>query len=608
MQPNELTSPSAPSSPSDGRPPVDPSPVSHHAPIILFDGACNLCNGAVTWVLEHDTKGIFKFASLQSKAAKDAVAATKSPSVMPDSMVLIDNDKIHTRMEAAIGIARHLGFPWSLLIIASILPKGIRDGLYDYVARNRYRWFGQRTACMIPTPEVRERFLDRDEPPAIVSPITTLDGTPDDARGMPNSLTSLRVLSAWVQRSLFIYIFLTIFPFPLNIIPGLGALNSWLISVKQNLVAFFADKILGYTITTYPKESSDTTYNYIEILCFFFLALILAGFWNYARRGWPISIYIKDRFQIYIRYFLASTLLSYGIIKIVAMQMPFPQADRLIEPIGDLSPMGLAWTYVGISPLYQIFAGISECVAGFLLFWRRTTLLGALLSVGVLINVVIGNLSYDLPVKLFSLHLLLLAIILILPHLARLSAVVFLNLPAQPTILRPVRPRTGTGRIVAWVIKILFILNIVLLGVYETYTTYQKTQSNTAQHQLAGLYHVSNFTINGITDRALPDDDRWVLVGISTTGHLATKTASGRYTRYRYSLNPESTTLALSLRDTDPSLTPSFTLSQPTPGTLFLSGTINQRPATLTLTLDPTFKPLLTSRGFHWINEFPFNR
>lgn len=609
MQPNESISPQPDLSPDGALRPAPHSNGNHpHAPILLFDGACNLCNGAVTWIIEHDTKGLFKFASLQSQAAKDAVSATKSPSVMADSVVLIDNDKIYTRMDAAIGIARRLGLPWSLLSIAGILPKGIRDGLYDFVARNRYRWFGQRTLCLVPTPDLRERFLDRDEVPAQVAPTIALDGTPADARGMPNSLTTLRVLAAWIQRTLFIYIFLNIFPFPLNVIPGLTSLSDAFTSAKQYLVTLFSEKFIGYSITIYPQGSGDTTYNYMELLFYLLLALLLAGFWNYARRGWPISIYIKDRFQIYIRYYLASTLLSYGIIKLFALQMPYPQADRLIEPIGDLSPMGMAWTFIGASPMYQIFAGASECVAGLLLFWRRTTLLGSLLAVGVLLNVVILNLSYDIPVKIFSSHLLFFTLILILPHLARLSAVIFFNLPAQPSILRPVRSRPGPARLAASIIKVLFIFNTIFMGVYLAYTQYQETHIQKSQRNLAGLYHVSDFTFDGVSGRDLPDDLRWVLVGISDTGSMAAKTASGRYTRFRYSISPDSKTLSLSLRDTDPANTPSFSLSEPTPGTLILSGTINQRPASLTLTLDPTFKPLLTSRGFHWINEFPLNR
>lgn len=129
-------------------------------PVILFDGVCNLCHAAVQWVIDHDPKQIFRFASLQSQAARHAIG---DAGPLPDSVVLVDDSGIHTRSAAAIGIAKRLGFPWSLAIIASVFPSFLRDGFYNWIARNRYRWFGKQTSCRIPTPELASRFLDADE-------------------------------------------------------------------------------------------------------------------------------------------------------------------------------------------------------------------------------------------------------------------------------------------------------------------------------------------------------------------------------------------------------------------------------------------------------------
>lgn len=128
--------------------------------MILFDGVCNLCNGAVTWVIERDKRAHFHFASLQSDAASGALAAVNAPAIMPDSIVLLDADGVHVRSDAALRIAAELGLPWSLLSIARIVPRVIRDAVYDYIARNRYRWFGRRDVCMLPAPGVADRFLD----------------------------------------------------------------------------------------------------------------------------------------------------------------------------------------------------------------------------------------------------------------------------------------------------------------------------------------------------------------------------------------------------------------------------------------------------------------
>lgn len=136
-------------------------PSSPRRPLILFDGVCNLCNAAVQWVIARDRRGAFDFASLQSKVAARILAGEPAP--LPDSIMLVDDRGVRTRSDAAIGIAAHLGFPWSLGRIAVVVPRPLRDWAYRTVASNRYRWFGRRESCMAPTAALRARFLDADE-------------------------------------------------------------------------------------------------------------------------------------------------------------------------------------------------------------------------------------------------------------------------------------------------------------------------------------------------------------------------------------------------------------------------------------------------------------
>ncbi len=135
----------------------------HPPPLILFDGVCNLCNASVQWVIRHDRRGAFRFASLQSRAGRQALEKFGAGGMLPDSVVLIDATGVHISSDAVIGIATRLGLPWNFIGAARIVPRVIRDGMYGWVARNRYRWFGRQNACMVPTPELRERFLDADE-------------------------------------------------------------------------------------------------------------------------------------------------------------------------------------------------------------------------------------------------------------------------------------------------------------------------------------------------------------------------------------------------------------------------------------------------------------
>lgn len=126
-------------------------------PIIFFDGVCNLCNGAVQFIIKRDPTAIFQFAPLQSESAIRLIDITNKP--LPDSIILWSDNKLYFKSSAALEIARHLPYPWRLLVAFRFLPVWFRDPVYDLIARNRYRWFGKRDSCMIPTPDLLSRFL-----------------------------------------------------------------------------------------------------------------------------------------------------------------------------------------------------------------------------------------------------------------------------------------------------------------------------------------------------------------------------------------------------------------------------------------------------------------
>jgi predicted DCC family thiol-disulfide oxidoreductase YuxK len=127
--------------------------------VIFFDGVCNLCNGMVQFVIERDQKQCFKFASLQSEYAKATLPAQYLDLSMQGTFILMEGGTIYTRSTAALHVAKKLGGVWSLLYGFIIVPKFIRDGLYNYVGKNRYKWFGKQESCWLPTPELRSRFL-----------------------------------------------------------------------------------------------------------------------------------------------------------------------------------------------------------------------------------------------------------------------------------------------------------------------------------------------------------------------------------------------------------------------------------------------------------------
>jgi len=128
-------------------------------PIVLFDGVCNLCNGAVQFIIRHDKKNIFMFASLQSEVGRKILEQYNFPLDELNSFILIENNKAYTRSTGALRVAKKLNGLWPLLYGFIIIPKFIRDSIYNWVAENRYKWFGKKDACMIPTPELKARFL-----------------------------------------------------------------------------------------------------------------------------------------------------------------------------------------------------------------------------------------------------------------------------------------------------------------------------------------------------------------------------------------------------------------------------------------------------------------
>lgn len=128
------------------------------SPVILFDGVCNLCNSSVQWIIRRDSRARFRFASLQSDYARNLPLLQGM--LLPDSLVLIVGEKVYVKSAAALRIAGLLGFPWLLLKSGLIIPRFIRDAVYDFIARNRYRWFGKQEFCMMPSPELKSRFID----------------------------------------------------------------------------------------------------------------------------------------------------------------------------------------------------------------------------------------------------------------------------------------------------------------------------------------------------------------------------------------------------------------------------------------------------------------
>jgi predicted DCC family thiol-disulfide oxidoreductase YuxK len=128
--------------------------------IILFDGNCNLCNASLNFIIKHDKKERFLFASLQSDAVKEILLQYSSKNLTLDSIVLIEEQKIFTKSTAALKISKYLNNEFKFLYTFIITPSFIRDYVYDYIAENRYKWYGKRLKCLVPSPKLKDRFIE----------------------------------------------------------------------------------------------------------------------------------------------------------------------------------------------------------------------------------------------------------------------------------------------------------------------------------------------------------------------------------------------------------------------------------------------------------------
>ncbi|MEL6534933.1 MAG: thiol-disulfide oxidoreductase DCC family protein [Bacteroidota bacterium] len=131
----------------------------HTEQVILFDGVCNMCNSSVNFVIDHDPQGKYSFAALQSDFGREQIQAYGGDPAQLDSIVLIKNGKVYKRSRAALEVAKGLSGLLPLVYVFRIVPPFIRDAVYNWVAKNRYKWFGKRDECRIPTPELRSRFV-----------------------------------------------------------------------------------------------------------------------------------------------------------------------------------------------------------------------------------------------------------------------------------------------------------------------------------------------------------------------------------------------------------------------------------------------------------------
>lgn len=357
-------------------------------------------------------------------------------------------------------------------------------------------------------------------------------------------------------------------------------------------------------ITIKPNGSGDTTYNWVLQCLWIVFALMVSSVWLVADRKRPAYNDLYYWVKIVLRYWLAFILFVYGFVKIIKLQFPAPNLYRLTQPYGDSSPMGLAWTFIGFSKEYNLFTGGAEVLAGALLFFRRTTLLGALLAMSVMANVAAMNMFYDIPVKLFSLNLVVLSAFIASSDWIRLRNLFFLNRPAPAAFTRMPHPAKWK-RILRLSLKTFAIL-------FALYSTFWSSWSNrmygddAPKPPLYGIYNVVSFVRNNDTIAPLQTDTtRWkqIIINYSQAVRITSMPDSMKSMR----LNIDTLTRVATITSRDSTVTYRFQYTRPDSTHLNFYGRMGNDSAIISMIRFDEKKFRLMRRGFNWVNERPYN-
>lgn len=392
------------------------------------------------------------------------------------------------------------------------------------------------------------------------------------------------------------------------VVPKAGALvASWVQSLVVRPAEWLARNychLSGVAASVHPTGSGDTAIHWISIGVMLAYAVVAALIWSLLQPHRLEYQRAAAWLRLLVRLTLVIALANYGLSKLFPTQMPPPSLAVLNEPVGNMSPMTLLWTFVGMNPVYEMVCGAIELSAAVLLFFRRTVLLGAILSAFVTSNVLLFNLFFDVPVKIYSAHLVLLACVLIAPDVPALWDFFWRHKPAFPDT--PAMPATGhRSTRIAIVVLEAGVLLMILSSLPGHSQSFARTQ--------ASLRHPSPFTgawrIDGGTSPVLtPAGQPMVELFLEPNGRATMRDSSGVLWRAGFQVQDEKREFSLFREVQSPLF---YTFAQPDTDHLVLTATGDSAAATSTLSLTrvslPSRYPLL-NEGFHLVNEWPRER
>lgn len=403
-----------------------------------------------------------------------------------------------------------------------------------------------------------------------------------------------------VKRALVRFTFLYLFLFMLRNLLAVVYLERHFPRLWDPLVIWAGKLWFGLKIDPTLNGSSDRPYDYVNMLLCLLLAGVATALWTIFRKR-SDDAKLQEWFTVFLCFLLATQLIAYGAAKVFPTQFPTVRLYRLVQTFGEVSPMGLLWTFMGASTGYTLFTGLIELLGGLLLIPRRTRLLGALVSLGAFSNVLMLNLSYDVCAKLLSAHLLAASLLLAAPGLRRLANLFLLDREVEPAERRPLFATAPANRWAAIVWMVFF----ACYGVFELSRNYRDTQS--PRSPFYGIWNVEEMVVNGAVRPPLSTDrERWRRVIFDHPESFAVQLMQGGK-NHPLTLDTGRKTLALT-SPRDPSLRSLLSYRQPSPEVMVLEGAYEGHRLQVRLRKRDMKELRLVTRGFHWINERPFNR
>jgi hypothetical protein len=405
------------------------------------------------------------------------------------------------------------------------------------------------------------------------------------------------------------YFFIYIFPFPLAYIQLTKTLNNWYNRFWSYLISFFGKHIfhIPFSLVATNNGSGDTTYNYMWLFLVVVLAIIAAILWSVIKRKQKRFDVILYWIMVYLRFYLAIMMMRYGLEKIIKTQFPFPYYS-LNETYGASSPMRLLWTFMGYSKAFNVFTGLIEIAAGALLLFKKTATFGLLICITVLANVVVINFCFDVPVKLFAVNLLLMAIFLLAPDIKRVTDFFFRNKAVPAVNYQPIFSKWPIN--LAWlVIRFAVIVSVIYSITMFVWNKYNVSGDGAFKKTpLFGIYAVEKFVKNNDTLKiSSVDTTQWKTLNIVFPKQAVIQMMNNDM-KY-YSVLTDTLNKKIELYENDNPINKSMLFYSLTDSThLILNGKFKDDSVYIQLRRQSLNEFPLLNRKFHWVSEAPYNK